>query len=75
LIFGQSPPVFSSLFCAFTPRANFLLSVPLHTPTSPVDLKFRGHAQIFWRDGCVPLPRAGIVGKRNGNEFPPEGTL
>jgi acyl carrier protein len=49
----------------------FLLAAPLHTPISPVDLEFRGIARIYWRGGCVPLPWAGIVGRRNLNGLKP----
>jgi acyl carrier protein len=50
-------------------------SLSLHTPSRPVDLEFRGHVQIFLRNGCAALPRPGIVGKRSGIEVPPGQTI
>jgi acyl carrier protein len=37
-------------------------------PHPLIDLEFRGRARFFVRDGCVSVPRAGIVSRRNGFE-------
>jgi hypothetical protein len=52
--------------------AIFRLSLALHTPISPIDLEFRGHAHFFERGGCVSLPWTSIVGRRNGIFIVPE---
>jgi hypothetical protein len=61
----QIPRVFRGMYPILDFRRNFRHGAALQAPIRPVNLEFRGHAHFFPCGGCVPLPRAGIVGKQS----------